>query len=63
MKEFKKGIGAEPEEEPAPKPQPVATAVPNTAESCAYCKGSLEAGWSHCPRCGTPAAKEPHPPK
>ncbi len=63
MKEFKKGIGAEPEEEPAPKPQPVATAVPNTAESCAYCKGSLEAGWSHCPRCGTPVAKEPHPPE
>jgi len=63
MKEFKKGIGAEPEEEPAPKPQPVATAVPNTAESCAYCKGSLEAGWSHCPRCGTPVAKEPLPPE
>ena len=63
MKEFKKGIGAESEEEPAPKPQPVATAVPKTAESCAYCKGSLEAGWSHCPRCGTPVAKEPHPPK
>jgi sec-independent protein translocase protein TatA len=63
MKEFKKGIGAESEEEPGPKPQPVATADPQTALACAYCKGSLEAGWSHCPRCGTPVAKEPHPPK
>jgi sec-independent protein translocase protein TatA len=59
MKEFKKGIGAEPEEEPAPKPQPVA----RTAQACAYCKTSLEAGWSHCPRCGTPVAQEPPLPK
>ncbi len=63
MKEFKKGIGVESEEEPAPKPQPAATADPQTALACAYCKGALEAGWSHCPRCGTPVAKEPHPPK
>jgi sec-independent protein translocase protein TatA len=63
MKEFKKGVGAESEEEPAAKPQPVATVDPKNALACAYCKGSLETGWSHCPRCGTPVAKEPHPPK
>jgi sec-independent protein translocase protein TatA len=63
MKEFKKGIGAEPEEEPAPKPPPVATAVTKTAQACAYCKSSLEVGWSHCPRCGTPVPQEPPLPK
>ena len=63
MKEFKKGIGAESEEEPAPKPQPVATADTSTASACAYCKSSLEAGWSHCPRCGTPVAPGPPLPK
>jgi sec-independent protein translocase protein TatA len=63
MKEFKKGIGAESEEEPAPKPQPVATPVTKTAQACAYCKSSLEAGWSHCPRCGTPVPQEPPLPK
>ncbi len=63
MKEFKKGIGAESEEEPAPKPQPVATPVTKTAQACAYCKSSLEVGWTHCPRCGTPVPQEPPLPK
>ena len=63
MKEFKKGIGAESEEEPPPKPQPVATADAGTAQACAYCKSPLEAGWSHCPRCGTPVAQKPPLPK
>jgi sec-independent protein translocase protein TatA len=63
MKEFKKGIGAESEEEPAPKSPPAAPAVTKTAPACAYCKSSLEVGWSHCPRCGTPVPHEPPLPK
>jgi sec-independent protein translocase protein TatA len=58
MKEFKKGIGAESEGEPAPSPKPTA-ALP----ACTHCKNSLEAGWSHCPRCGTAVAQEPPLPK
>lgn len=58
MKEFKKGIGAEPEAEPAPKPQPIAA-----PPACVQCKNTLETGWSHCPRCGTPVAQTPPLPK
>jgi sec-independent protein translocase protein TatA len=63
MKEFKKGIGAESEEEPAPKPQPTATDTSPAPQACTYCKSSLEVGWSHCPRCGTPVAPGPPLPK
>jgi sec-independent protein translocase protein TatA len=63
MKEFKKGIGAEPEEESPPKPQPPAAAPPKPSQTCAYCKSALEVGWSHCPRCGTAVAQEPPLPK
>ena len=58
MKEFKKGIGAEPEAEQAPTPQPKAA-----PQACAHCKNPLETSWSHCPRCGTPVAQEPPLPK
>ena len=62
MKEFKKGIASEPEEEQAPKPQPAASASPAPpVRQCASCKGALEAAWTHCPSCGTPAAKAPTP--
>lgn len=63
MKEFKKGIAAEPEEEQAPKPQPAASAspAPVPARLCGSCKGALEAAWTHCPSCGAPAAKAPTP--
>jgi sec-independent protein translocase protein TatA len=54
MKEFKKGIGAEPEVEPTPPPKPTAALA-----ACTHCKNPLEAGWSHCPRCGTAVAQEP----
>ena len=58
MKEFKKGIGAEPEGEQVPKPQPA-------PRLCSSCGSSLETAWSHCPRCGTWAAQGPTstPPK
>jgi sec-independent protein translocase protein TatA len=45
MKEFKKGIGVEPEAEQASTPQPMAA-----PQACAHCKKPLETGWSHCPR-------------
>lgn len=65
MKEFKKGIASEPEEEQAPKPQPAASASPTPVSGpvpgkvCGSCKGALEAAWTHCPSCGAPAAKAP----
>jgi sec-independent protein translocase protein TatA len=58
MKEFKKGIGTEPEEGQVPTPRPMV--APPT---CAQCKNPLETGWSHCPRCGTPVVQEPPLPK
>ena len=67
MKEFKKGIASEPEEDQAPKPQPAASASPTpvsvpvsvSGKVCGSCKGALEAAWTHCPSCGAPAAKAP----
>ena len=63
MKEFKKGIASDPEEEPAPKLQPAASTgpAPVPARLCGSCKGALEAAWTHCPSCGAPAAKAPTP--
>jgi sec-independent protein translocase protein TatA len=60
MKEFKKGIGTESEEERAPRPQPAAPALSTPPQTCASCKSPLEAAWSHCPRCGTPVAPGPN---
>lgn len=61
MKEFKKGIASEPEEEQAPKPAASASPAPASARLCGSCKGALEAVWTHCPSCGAPAAKAPTP--
>jgi sec-independent protein translocase protein TatA len=61
MKEFKKGVASEPEEEQAPKPGPAASATPTPPKVCGSCKGALEAAWTHCPSCGAPAAKAPTP--
>ena len=60
MKEFKKGIASEPDEEPSAKPQ-AASASPAPARACAGCKSPLEAGWTHCPRCGVAAPQSPAP--
>src|SRR6266852_2736305 len=59
MKEFKKGIGAEPEAEQTPKPQPAAPTIPASPQACGYCKNPLEADRAHCPRCGTPVVSGP----
>ena len=61
MKEFKKGIGVEPEAEQAPKPQPTVLTIPAPPAACGYCKNPLQADWAHCPRCGTPVVPGPTP--
>ena len=63
MKEFKKGIGSDSDEEQAPKPGPAAPAgpAPVSGRLCGSCKGALEAAWTHCPSCGAPAPKAPTP--
>ena len=69
MKEFKKGIASEPEEEQAAKPGPAASASPApvsvsvsvSGKVCGSCRGALEAAWTHCPSCGAPAPKAPTP--
>ncbi len=58
MKEFKKGVAGESEEGGSPKPGlPAPTAAP-ASQTCGSCKTPLEAGWTHCPRCGTPAPQD-----
>ncbi len=57
MKEFKKGIAAEPEEgnqsvTPA-RSTPVTSTVPRT---CRSCESPLDSTWTHCPRCGAVVA-------
>jgi len=59
MKEFKKGVASDSEEEEAPQAPPPAAAVP--ARVCDSCKGVLEAAWTHCPRCGAAVPQAPFP--
>src|SRR5260370_33361962 len=60
MKEFKKGMGVEPEAEPTPNPQPAAPASP-APKARGHCKNPLEADCAHCPRCGRPVVPAPTP--
>jgi len=54
LKEFKKGINEGQAED---------ISVPRESRQrmCEHCKNSLEADWTHCPRCGTVSAKEAAP--
>ena len=61
MKEFKKGIGVDPEAEQTPDVHPAAPPLSAPARACGYCKNPLEAAWAHCPRCGTPVVPGPTP--
>ena len=63
MKEFKKGIASDSDEEQAPKPGPASSAgpAPVPARLCGSCKSPLEAAWTHCPSCGAAAPKAPTP--
>jgi len=65
MKEFKKGIGAESEEESrSSTPARSATVTSTAPRTCGSCQFPIDAGWAHCPRCGTSVAPgTPTPPK
>ena len=60
MKEFKKGFGADAEEEA--KSPSGASATPAPPRACASCKSALEAAWTHCPGCGAVAPQAATPP-
>jgi sec-independent protein translocase protein TatA len=48
MKEFKKGLSSDADEDSTK----AAVAV---SRSCGSCQAPLESNWHHCPRCGAPA--------
>ncbi len=58
MREFKKAVETPSEEAKPAAPDPQAMAAP-PARVCPSCKAAMEAEWTHCPRCGTAAAKDP----
>ncbi len=62
MKEFKKAVAGQDEEEDKPKTAPPAMAA--AVRACSGCQAPLEPGWTHCPRCGARAqeAGAPVPP-
>ena len=61
MKEFKKGVAGEADEGGSPKSESPAPATSTAPRTCGSCKTPLEAGWTHCPRCGTPALQDSPP--
>ena len=66
MKEFKKGIAAEPEEDSRSSTPAVATPVTSTGpRPCRSCESPLDLTWTHCPHCGAVVAtgSTPSPPK
>ena len=61
MKEFKKGLTeAGTEQDAAALPKGTEPVSPTIPRACVHCSSSLAEDWSHCPRCGTPVAREPH---
>ncbi len=56
VKEFKKGIGGDSDEDTPSKAQPSTTVVPSS-KTCGQCQAALDAAWSHCPQCGTPVGQ------
>ena len=66
MKEFKKGIAAEPEEDSGSSTLARSTPITSTApQTCSSCQSPMDVAWAHCPRCGTIGAPDstPTPPK
>ena len=66
MKEFKKGIAAEPEEDSRSSTPPRSATVTSTAPRiCSACQSPMDVTWAHCPHCGTIVASgsTPTPPK
>lgn len=65
LKEFKKGINearAEDTSPATPKDDGGKVTPTPASRTCGYCKTSLDADWSHCPRCGTPVGQRPESP-
>ena len=63
LTEFKKGIaGGTEEDSTSSSPRP-SGATGSKPSNCAACNAVLDAGWTHCPRCGTAVAQAPTPPK
>ncbi len=61
MKEFKKAVAGQGEEE-SPKPEsPTTTASATPSRACASCKTPLQPEWTHCPRCGAAASQSSTP--
>jgi sec-independent protein translocase protein TatA len=66
MKEFKRGIAAEPEEDSGSSTPARSTPITSTApQICGSCQSPMNVAWAHCPRCGTIVApgSTPPPPK
>jgi sec-independent protein translocase protein TatA len=62
MKEFKKGIAAEPEDESRSSTPARSVAVtPMAPRTCSSCQSQLDVAWAHCPRCGTIVAPDSTP--
>jgi TatA/E family protein of Tat protein translocase len=55
MKEFSKGVSGNAEAGEASQGRDSRRAYDDNPRSCASCKTQLEAEWTHCPRCGSPA--------
>jgi len=66
MKEFKKGIAAEPEvDKKSSTPARSATVTSTVPRTCRSCESPLDPTWTHCPHCGAAVAagSTPSPPK
>jgi len=56
LKEFKKATTEAASETSAPTGSALSL-VAAPARACGACRTELQPSWSHCPRCGAPAAK------
>lgn len=62
LTEFKKGIAGGTEDDSTSSSPKLSGAAGLKASTCAACNTLLDAGWTHCPRCGTAVAQAPVPP-
>jgi sec-independent protein translocase protein TatA len=55
MKEFKKGISGNVEEEGTANSATPPAVIAEAPRKCLSCQAVQEPDWNHCPRCGAPA--------
>jgi sec-independent protein translocase protein TatA len=55
MREFKKAVETEHPDQGGGTPEPPPAIAPAAGRACGTCQSPLEAGWTHCPRCGAAA--------